>query len=146
MKRLVPTLYDDLQPYIGAIYPKLVVACSHSIGRYTADDILGYIKKNHMQIWLAFDGDELDGFILTQIIEYPQAKELRFLCLSGVKVEGWQAFVETIEDWIPFTKEVEDWGKSLGCSISQIECPATWEIYMRDFEYKRGHILLCKEL
>lgn len=146
MKRLVPTLYDELHPYLAVIYPKLVIACAYSGGKYIAEDVMEYIKINHMQIWLAFDEDELDGFILTQVIDYPRAKALRFLCLTGVRIEGWQAFMEVIDDWIPFTQQVEDWGKSIGCKRSEIECPATWEIYMRNYAYKRGHVLLDKEL
>jgi hypothetical protein len=146
MKRLVPTPYDDLQPYLDVVYPKLVVACSYSLGRLRAEDVIEYIRTNHMQIWLAFEDDDLDGFIITQILEYPAAKELRFICLTGVRVEGWQEFMETIGGWIPYTKQVEDWAESIGCTISQVECPAPWEVYLKDYEYRRGHVLLQKKL
>jgi hypothetical protein len=146
MKRLVQTSFDDLQPFMGLVFPKLVVACRYSIGRYEAGDIIEYIKTNHMQLWLAFDEEELDGFILTQIIDYPQAKALRFLCLMGVRIEGFQEFMAVIGDWLPFVRQVEEWAIGLGCVLSQIESPAAWELYMRDYGYKRGHVILDKEL
>ena len=146
MKTLVQTSYENLLPHLDAILPKLVIACSYSIGRFKAEDIIENIKLNRMQIWLAFDGDKLDGFILTQILDYPQTKALRILCLMGVGIEGWQKFMGAICDWIPFVRQVEDWAKGLGCTLSQIECPATWELYLRDMNYKRGHVLLDREL
>lgn len=146
MKRLALTSFAELQQHMKAVLPKLDIACSYSIGRYTSKDILKYIEADYMQIWLAFNGDELDGFILTQIIDYPQAKSLRFICLMGVGVEGWQEFIRVIDGWLPFTRQIEEWGLSMGCSLSQIECPAAWDLYLRNFGYSRGHVLLDKEL
>ena len=146
MKRLVQYPYDDLLEHIDAIFPKLVIACSYSIGRFKAEDIIEQIKTNQMQIWLAFDEKKLDGFILTQVLNYPQTLALRILCLMGVEIEGWQSFMACINDWIPFVRQVEDWAKGFGCTLSQIECPATWELYLRDMGYKRGHVLLDREI
>lgn len=146
MKRLVQSTFLDLDNYIEQIFPKLVIACSYSIGRFKAEDIIELIKTNQMQIWLAYNDDALDGFILTQILNYPQTMALRIFCLMGIEVEGWRKFMMVINDWIPFVRQVEDWGKSLGCTLSQIECPATWELYLRNFGYKRGHVILDREL
>ena len=55
MKRLVQYPYDDLSDYLDIVFPKLVIACSYSIGRFKAEDIIEQIKTNQMQIWLAFD-------------------------------------------------------------------------------------------
>lgn len=146
MKRLVRTPYDDLLPFIELLFPKLVAACAQSMGRYKAEDIIKCIKADSMQIWLAFEDEKLDGLILTQIIEYPQSMALRFLCLTGVGVDGWQEFMSVIQEWLPFVKQIEDWARNLGCKLSQIECPAAWELYMRDYGYVRTHVLLDREL
>lgn len=146
MKRLTLASLDEFETYRDQIIPKLDIACTHSIGRYKSEDVIWYIREGHMQLWLAFEDDSLDGFILTQLIEYPQKKSLRFLCLMGVGVEGWLSFMKTIKDWLPFVKQIEDWSVEKGCSLSQIECPAAWQLYLRDIGYSRGHVLLDKEL
>ena len=146
MKNLVLSSYDDLLPYMDKVFPKLEIACSYSLGRFQAVDIVEYIRIGFMQIWLAFDGDELDGFVLTQILDFPRAKELRILCLMGVRIEGPQAFLASIGSWLEFVKKVEDHGREIGCSLVQIECPATWELLVKDFGYERGHVLLKKEI
>lgn len=146
MKRLVASTPELFEQHRGEIVPKLVAACSYSIGRYEAEDIIKLIETNHMQMWLAYEDEGLDGFILTQVLDYPQAKALRFICLMGIGIEGWQRFMSVIEEWVPFVTQIEDWGRSVGCSISQIECPATWELYMRFQGYSRSHVLLDKEL
>lgn len=146
MKKLVQSSFDDLQPFMGLVLPKLEIACRFSIGKYTAEDIFDFVKKDIMQIWLAFDDEVIDGFIITQIVGYPKIKSLRFICLMGVGIEGWQKFMCAIGDWLPFVRQVEDWGKSIGCSLSQIECPAPWENYMTNYGYSRGHVILNREL
>ncbi len=146
MRRLVPASQNDLAVMEDRIYPKLVTACEYSLGRFKAEDIIENIKKNIMQLWLAFNDEVLEGLLITEIVQYPQKRAVRIICLTGIEVDGWQKFVSVIEEWIPFTKQIESWGKSIGCSMSQIECPPTWELYLRDFEYKRGHVLLHKEI
>ena len=146
MKNLVLSSYDDLLPYMDRVFPKLEIACSYSLGRFQAVDIVEYLRVGFMQIWLAFDDDVLDGFILTQIIDYPRAKELRVLCLTGVEIEGPLAFLASIRDWIPHVKTLETHAVSIGCSLVQIECPAQWELLVKDFGYERGHVLLKKEI
>lgn len=64
----------------------------------------------------------------------------------GVEIDGWQKFMTVIDSWIPFVRQIEEWGKGLGCTLSQIECPTTWELYLRDFGYKRGHVILDREI
>ena len=146
MKCLLQTSHDDLLTHIDAILPKLVIACSYSKGKFKAEDIIEQIKSNQMQMWLAFDRDNLDGFIITQILDYPRTKTLRIFCLMGVGVEGWKKFLTVINDWIPFVRQVEAWGKSLGCTLSEIECPSTWELYLGNFGYNRAHVLLDREI
>lgn len=146
MKRLVLTSFDDMQEYSDVLYSRLEDACKFSLGRYKAEDLINSIKINHMQLWLAFDGADLDGFILTQIINYPQSMALRFLCVMGVVIDNWLEFIKNIGSWLPFVKQIEGWAQSIGCVLSQIECPAAWELYMRDLGYKRGHVMLDKEL
>lgn len=146
MKRLSLTPFEILVPYLGLIEPKIAIACSKSNGRYSAEDILSSIRDNSMQIWLAFKGESLDGFVLTQILSYPQARVARLMCAMGIEIDGPEAFVEEIRDWLPFIKNVEDWAKSLGCPLMQIEAPLGWEFYVRGLGYGNEHVLFSKGL
>ncbi len=146
MKHLVLTSFEEMQKHMGVLRSCLQEACTFSLGRYCAEDLISYIQAGHMQLWLAFTGECLDGFLLTQIIPYPQTKAVRFLCCMGVDIDNWLEFIKRIGDWVPYVEQIEDWARGLGCTLSQIECPAPWELYMRDLGYKRGHVLLDKEL
>ena len=131
---------------MGLVLPKLVTACAESNGRYTAEDIIQNISDNSMQIWLAFNGEALDGFILTQMLSYPHARTVRFMCAAGVGIDGPQEFVDQIKDWMPFMQQVEDWAYGLGCSLSQIEAPPQWAYYIKHAGYGSEHVLFSKRL
>ena len=147
MKNLVLSSYDDLLPYMDKVLPKLAIACSYSLGRFKAEDIVEYLRVGAMQAWLAFsEARELDGFILSEIITWPRCKELRILCLMGVAIEGPAEFLQKIGGWLHLVKQVEDHARGAGCALVQIECPAQWELLLRDFGYERGHVLLKKEI
>lgn len=146
MKRLSLTSFDDLKPYLDLIEPKIVIACSTSNGRYKSEDILNGIRDNSMQIWLAFNVESLNGFVLTQLLSFPQARVARLMCAMGIEIDGPGAFLAEIRDWLPFIKQIEDWAKSLGCSLMQIEAPPGWEFYVRNLGYGDEHVLFSKGL
>ena len=86
------------------------------------------------------------GYILTEVINYPRAKAVRFLCLTAIDIKGFDKFLAVIGEWVPFVKQVEEWAKGIGCVLSQIESPATWELFMKDYGYRRTHVYLDREL
>ena len=125
--------------------PALEVACASSMGKYNPTDILAEIERGSMQVWLAKDGDALDGFLLTQLLNYPGYKTLRLMCCQAVSVVAVD-FMGTIREYLPLLTVIEDWGRKLGCELSEIEAPETWELLLRGTEYVRGHVLLAKRL
>ena len=146
MKRLVLTSHDDLVPYLDTVFPKIVASCSHSGGRITGEGVLAQLKTNQMQIWLAFNGMTIDGFVLTQIYDWGKTKTLKIFCVEGVAVEGWEKFLSVIDDWVGVVKEIEDWAKNLGCTLCEIECQPGWELLLRGFGYQKSHVLLSRDL
>ena len=144
MKRLLHSPYDDVLSTV--VYPKIVEACKTSAGKFGADDVVKKIKSNEYQLWLAYDDEDLDGIVLTEIVQYPQAKTLRFICLTGIKVDDFSKFMAVIDDWLVFVNQIEEWGKSLGCVLSEIEGPQGWGALMKKYGYKCSHIILNKEL
>lgn len=146
MKRLALTSFDELSPYMDVVQPRLIEACSYSGGRYSPEHLVESLQNNSMQIWLAFDGDDLNGFLLSQILEYPKARTLRFFCCMGVKIGGWQVFMTEIGGWLPFMAEAEEWGKHQGCSLSQIEAPQGWGLLIKNLGYNPTHVLFEKGL
>jgi hypothetical protein len=125
--------------------PALEIACASSMGRYRPSDILAEIERGSMQVWLAKDGDALEGFLLTQILDFPGYKTLRLLCCQSVSVDAVE-FMGTIREYLPLLSVIEDWGRELGCAYSEIEAPETWELLLRGTDYVRGHVLLAKRL
>lgn len=146
MKQLITPSLKDFEKLRDKIYPSLVAACIHSSGRFEAQDIINQIKSYDVQIWLAFEDDQLEGFLLSHVVIYPRAKTLKIFCCVGVGIDGPGKFISKIGEWIPSIAKIEEWAKSIGCNRSQIECPASWAIVLRDTAYKTTHIILDKDI
>lgn len=146
MKQIVPVGYEELEGMMDIIYPKIEAACLDSVGKFGAEDVIGRIRRNEFQLWLARDEDKIYGLILTEIAAFPQEKVLRFICFTGVEVVGFEQFMALINDWLPLVGGIEEWGRGVGCSVSQMECHPVWERLMAGNGYEKTHIILNKRL
>lgn len=146
MKQLISPSLEDFEKLLDKIQPSLVAACAHSSGRFEAEDIISQIKSRQIQIWLAFEDDQLEGFLLSHVVYYSRTKTLKIFCCAGVGIDGPGKFISRIGDWVTSIATIEDWAKSVGCNVIQIECPPTWALVLRDTTYKTTHIILDKDL
>ena len=71
-------IYDTVEKYFDK-------SALWSRGRASANDILGFILKSHMQLWLVYDAETYRsyGFVITEIRQYPQCKMLVIQYCSG---------------------------------------------------------------
>lgn len=80
--------------YIGKVWPSIETymadAAVHSYGRYTSDDIKDAVLHGSRQLWVAFDGVDIYGAVVTKIVSYPRINALAFLFIGGVEGLTWK--------------------------------------------------------
>ncbi len=128
----------NLPHVINLVYPKIDAATEYSVGKYNGSDIVKKIASGNMQLWVIYEEetDKVQGICITEIAVFPQRKICRFLCATG----------DSSEEWIDLISVIEEWAETMGCDGFQAECRPGWERLLRDFGYKKSHVILNKEL
>ena len=109
----------------------VAAALEYSGGSHSVEDIAEGIEKGHFQFWPA-----LDSVIVTEIIVYPQLKDLHFFLAGG-----------DLDELRLMQPIIESWGKSEGCSRVSLAGRKGWErSFLRDRGYEPKWFVMCKDL
>ena len=85
---LVPTQYiDTCWEKIEAFIAK---AAEYTYGRYTVSNIHDLVMDGEYQLWIAYDGKDFKGAVVTNIINYPQRKLLGMQFCGGEELSTWK--------------------------------------------------------
>ena len=80
--------------YIEKVWPSIETymadAAVYSYGRYTSDDIKDVVLNGSRQLWVAFDGVDIYGAVVTQIVNYPRINVLAFHFIGGIEGLTWK--------------------------------------------------------
>ena len=68
-KEHIDLVWKDIEPFA-------VKCAKYTYDRFSADDMLEGIKTKDQQLWIAFDDNKIQGFWITEVLEYPQIKTL----------------------------------------------------------------------
>ena len=128
-----PKLFPD---FVDRVFPLIDAATAYSMGKYTGADVVREIVQGRMQLWAAVNEEKINGIAITEIVNYPCTRLLRFLCCTGEKAEEWFSLIQ----------EIEAWGKMQGCKSFEAICRAGWERYLKNYDYKKQHVIMGKEL
>lgn len=88
----------------------------HSGGRYLAADVYYSLTEQQRQIWVAMDGTEILGVVVTEIINYPQLKAAVVFALAGKR----------FADWFEHVSIIEEWARSQGCAVIEMSGRRGW--------------------
>ena len=109
----------------------VAAALEYSGGSHAVEDIADGIRRGFFQLWPG-----ANSVIVTEIIVYPQLKEL-YVFLAG-------GDLDEIKLMQPL---VESWGKSMGCNRVSLAGRKGWErSFLRDRGYEPKWFVLCKDL
>jgi hypothetical protein len=68
-------------------------------GRLSLDDIKDALEAQQMQLWGLHDGI-LRAVVITEVINYPQMRCIRFVTASGRDLEMWlDVLIDTVSQW-----------------------------------------------
>jgi len=86
---LVPKEHiNDIWPRIKKYAEK---CAKYTYGRYTAEDMRKQaISDKAIQLWVPFDKDDVYGFYVTEIVDYPQMRALAMHFIGGTRFKEWQ--------------------------------------------------------
>ena len=119
---LVPPQYIDtcwgkIEEFIGK-------AAKYTYGRYTVSNIYDMVKEGDYQLWVALDGADFKGAVVTNIITYPQRKLLGMQFCGGDELKLWKE---------PMLALLKRFAKGVGCEgIESTGRPGWAKIFQND--------------
>ena len=109
----------------------VVAALEYSGGTHNVEDIAEGIRQGHFQFWPAER-----SVIVTEVIVYPQLKDLHFFLAGG-----------DLDELRLMQPIIESWGKSVGCSRVSLAGRKGWErSFLRDRGYEPKWFVMSKDL
>lgn len=113
-------LWSRVKPYF-----EQVAETTH--GRFTANDIRQRVKTTKQQLWIAHEGEEVYGFVITQCTDYPQMRCLVMHFTAGRELFKWKdAMLKTIQEF----------ARNNGCEAIESFGRAGWAKVFKEDGYK----------
>ena len=72
----IDTCWDKVEKFVDK-------AAKYTYGRYTTNNIYDMVKEGDYQLWVAYDGKDFKGVVVTNILTYPQRKLLGMQFCGG---------------------------------------------------------------
>lgn len=87
--------------------------------RFMLGDVFGLIASGQCKLWTAYDREreEFDGFIITEIVEWPRAKECRAWLGGGQHMKLWLDEIRRM---------IEAYARAQGCTHCSIVGRKGW--------------------
>ena len=109
----------------------VAAALEYSGGTHKIEDIAEGIKAGRFQLWPG-----RDSAVVTEIIVYPQLKDLHYFLAGG-----------DLDELRLMRPLIEQWGKSMGCTRVSLAGRQGWaKTFLRDEGYKPKWFVLSKDL
>jgi hypothetical protein len=119
---LVPAQYMDF------CWPKIEKyldgAAKYTYGRFSVTDIKSCITDYDHHLWVAYDGEDFYGAVVTQFLHYPGKKMLAMHFAGGIKLVDWKD---------PMLLTLQKIARDSGCSGIEVTGRAGWlKIFKND--------------
>ena len=93
-------------------------------GRYTKGDIRTGLMTKPQHLWLAHEGEEVFGFVVTEIANYPQLKALVMHFTGGRELDSWKP---------QMLEMLQSFSKLHGCDVIESFGRAGWaKVFKKD--------------
>ena len=109
----------------------VAAALEYSGGTHKIEDIAEGLKAGWFQLWPG-----RDSAVVTEIIVYPQLKDLHYFLAGG-----------DLDELRLMRPIIESWGKEIGCSRVSLAGRKGWErTFLKSEGYEPKWFILCKDL
>jgi hypothetical protein len=90
--------------YVVDIWPKIrgyvTATVKYTYGRYEPEDVLEMLVDGTHMMWMAFQGQEIRGVVISTFQEYPRAKYLSCPFVMGEDFDSWKdPMLATLRKW-----------------------------------------------
>jgi len=112
-KEHIADVWEDIEEYVKN-------CARYTYGRFTEQDILRDVLLKDQQLWVSFDTETkvIVGFLITEVVEYPQAKMLVMHFTGGQDFKSW------VPDGLP---KIQKFARDNGCIRIESHGRAGWE-------------------
>lgn len=125
MTILVPIPANEVPEVWYLVAPVLEPAIKRADGQVCLEDVYRQLIDRDMQLFTAWERDELQAAAVTQIICYPRRKVLAIPFIGGRK-RG---------DWLSFQPVFEAWAKEKGCDALEGYARPGWLRALKDWRH-----------
>jgi hypothetical protein len=122
---------DDYTKVFPKIESFLELAANYTYGRFSANDIKTDLLTKQQQLWIAYDSNEVYGFVVTEVISYPRLKVLIMHFTAGKKLLKWKDLM---------LSDLQDFAKSNGCKTIESYGRPGWAKIFKNDGYKQQFI------
>ena len=133
-------LFGVLSCGVDLVWSEVLPFISNSVafsdGTYTAEDIYQFVKQKSMQLWVVYKNSGICCAVITEITIYPRQKRLNILFLGGVGLDKWLHKID----------EIMRWGREMGCSCVQVYGRDGWVKALKNYGFKKTHVILKADL
>lgn len=117
----VDPLWGKLKSYFEGV-------AKYTHGRFTANDIRERLKNKPFQhLWVAHEGEDIKGFVITEFCSYPQMKVLVMHFTGGIEIETWKQ---------PMLKQLQDFARMNGCEAIESFGRSGWVKVFKEDGYE----------
>jgi len=106
-------------------------AAVYTYGRYSSDDMYNCVEDGSHQLWVAYEGQEFKGAVVTHIIVYPKRKLLAMAFCGGVKLHEWKD---------PMLAMFRRFAKDMGCDGIEATARKGWAKVFKNDGYKQNWV------
>lgn len=120
------------------VTPLLKLAVDRSHGRQLLSQVLHQILTGYQQLFIAFTEDnEIIGFVITQLMNYPNKRNLALHFLGGERLDDWAE---------PMLELIEKWANSNGCDMLEATGrPGLWS-KLKHHGWSKAYVVFEKGL
>tara|TARA_R110000751_G_scaffold267556_1_gene366534 strand:- start:32 stop:454 length:423 start_codon:yes stop_codon:yes gene_type:complete len=123
--------------HIKSIWPEIeeyAKRCArYTYGRFTAKDMLDDLLLKDQQLWVSFNAETkvIMGFLITEVMEYPQTKMLTLHFTGGKDFNSW------VPDGLP---KIQKFARDNGCSKIESRGRPGWEKMWKEYGYTKRFV------
>jgi len=127
---------QQLQSLWPAVFPHLVYGRKHLEEYLSLEDVYVMVYSGQMQMWLGINEAQIELVGLTQALDYPRCRALRFVWIGGSGVRHYQQYL----DWLELC------AKRNGCGKIEVLGRPGWLRVLAPHGYEPKATLLVKDI
>ena len=122
---------EDYLKVFNRIEVFLEKAAKYTHGRFSANNIKDDLLLKDQQLWIAFDGTDVYGFVVTEVIQYPKVKAFVMHFTAGKELFKWKDLMLT---------DIKSFAKFKECKIIESYGRPGWAKVFKNDGYKQQFI------